>query len=84
MKEITGKLCCFNGCRKFFDSKDGMPKGWQSIIMYADPEPVLHFAEIKNWKRDGVLCPEHAEAVQDLLFPLDGLEVAAMPSEGTA
>jgi hypothetical protein len=82
--KMTGRHCCFDGCRNHYDSKDGMPKGWQAIIMFGDPTPVLHLGEIKDWKRDGVLCPEHAEAVQDLLFPLDGLEVATMPSEGMA
>jgi hypothetical protein len=75
--------CCFNGCGESFDFKDGgMPAGWQAILMYADPHPVLDLSEIKNCKRDGFLCPEHAEAVQDLLFPL--MEVATRASEGNA
>jgi hypothetical protein len=78
--EITGRQCCFNGCGKIYDGE--MPKHWQAIVMYGDPKPVLHLGEIRDWKRDGVLCPEHAEAVQDLLFPLG--TIATMPSEGTA
>ncbi len=78
--KLTVRQCCFNGCGEFYDGE--MPKGWQAIIMYGDPKPVLHLGEVRDWKRDGVLCPEHAEAVQDLLFPLT--EVASMPSEGTA
>jgi hypothetical protein len=78
---ISGAICCWNGCDKTYDGED-VPKGWQNILMFGDPKPVLHILEIKDWKRDGVLCPEHAEAVQSLLFPL--LEVATRPSEGQA
>jgi hypothetical protein len=82
--DLGSCICCWNGCDKTYDSnKDGMPKGWQAIIMFGDPKNVLHFGEIKDWKRDGVLCPEHAEAVQSLLLPL-ALEVATRPSEGQA
>jgi hypothetical protein len=83
VNKLTGRACCFNGCGKIFDFKDGgMPKGWQSILMFGDPQPVLHLMEIRDWKRDGVLCPEHAGSVQDLLFQLSS--VATMPSEGSA
>jgi hypothetical protein len=78
--QIKGCICCWNGCGKAFD--DEMPKGWQCILMFGDPKDVLHILEIEDWKRDGVLCPEHAEAVQSLLIPL--LEVATRPSEGQA
>ncbi|SIO50168.1 hypothetical protein SAMN05443247_06651 [Bradyrhizobium erythrophlei] len=78
---IKGCICCWNGCDKAYD--DEMPKGWQCILMFGDPEPVLDILEIKDWKRDGALCPEHAEAVQSLLIPL-GLEVMTRPSEGQA
>ena len=79
--EGLGYICCWKGCDKTYDG--GMPKGWQAIIMHGDPKPPLHIDEIKDWKRDGVLCPEHAEAVQSLLMPL-ALEVATRPSEGQA
>jgi hypothetical protein len=78
--QIMGRQCCFNGCGKIFNGD--MPKGWQAIIMFGDPKPSLRLDEIKDWKRDGVLCPEHAEAVQDLLFPLG--TIATMASKGTA
>jgi hypothetical protein len=81
--KLTARACCFNGCGNSFDFKDGgMPKGWQAIVMYGDPQTVLHLGEVRDWKRDGVLCPEHAEVVQDLMFPLT--HVGTMPSEGTA
>jgi hypothetical protein len=80
VSKIKGAICCWNGCDKTYDGE--MPKGWQAIMMCGDPEPVLHILEIKDWKRDGVLCPEHAEAIQSLLIPL--LEVATRPSEGQA
>jgi hypothetical protein len=81
VNRIKGCICCWNGCNKSYDD-DEMPKGWQSILMFGDAGPVLHILEIKDWKRDGVLCPEHAEAVQSLLIPL--MEVATRPSEGQA
>ena len=79
-----GSICCWNGCDKTYDGKDGMPKGWQCILMFrVKPSSDLGTIKPGDWSRDGVLCPEHVEHVQSLLVPL-ALEVATRPSEGQA
>ncbi|SIO40765.1 hypothetical protein SAMN05443247_04956 [Bradyrhizobium erythrophlei] len=81
---IVGNICCWNGCDKTYNSKDGMPKGWQCILMFrVKPSSDLGTIKPGDWSRDGVLCPEHVEHVQSLLVPL-ALEVATRPSEGQA
>jgi hypothetical protein len=83
--EGLGCICCWKGCDKTYDGKDGMPRGWQTILMFWARKPSLDLGTIRpgDWSRDGVLCPEHVEAVQSLLMPL-ALEVASRPSEGQA
>jgi len=83
--EIVGNICCWDGCDKTYSHKDGMPKGWQNILMFWARKPSLDLGTIKpgDWSRDGVLCPEHVEHVQSLLRPI-ALEVATRPSEGQA
>jgi hypothetical protein len=77
-----GQACCFDGCKNGF--KGEKPPGWQTILMFTDRNPVVSIMDIEEWTRDGMLCPEHAATVQNLLFPLQLLELAAMPTEGDA
>jgi hypothetical protein len=77
--------CCWNGCDKTFVGKDGMPKGWQNILMFWTRKPSLDLGDVQagDWSRDGVLCLEHAETLQGLLKSL-AIDVADRPSEGQA
>jgi hypothetical protein len=78
-----GRGCCFRECVRTYTGEQ--PKGWQNILIFHARKTSLDLGTIepKDWSRDGVLCPEHVEAVQGVLTPL-GMEVAELPSEGNA
>jgi hypothetical protein len=70
---MAGRLgCCWNGCDKSFVGKDGTPKGWRNILRFWTRRPSLNLGDVQagDWSRDGVLCPEHVEAMQRSLKPL--------------
>src|SRR5262249_44843497 len=80
-------MCGWSGCTRSLDRQDD-PAGWVALVCYEQQQkPALHVSEIKQWRHDKVLCPEHAEALDALLEPGTGVAapaiMAAQP-EGSA
>jgi hypothetical protein len=66
-------MCAWRGCTAVFGQGD-LPPGWIWLIAYWAPQVVTDFVHAPpgydDWHRDGVLCPAHAHALDDLLKPL--------------
>jgi hypothetical protein len=79
---ISGFLCAWEGCPAKFQGD--MPRGWINLLAYWSKCPELNFLKIppQDVLRDGVLCPEHARALESHLKDLGRL--GSMPSSGTA
>ena len=81
MEEIQGYQCGWRGCSECF-SGHVQPPGWVNLIAYHSSVPVLDIMSITDWRHDKLLCPAHAKALDDLLYPT-GREAAA-PAQGNA
>jgi hypothetical protein len=62
--------CAWDGCDQTF--ADHMPRGWRWMVAYWSPEPIPFFADVpvEDTQCDCVLCPRHAQALDEQLFPL--------------
>jgi hypothetical protein len=82
LADITGCVCAWDGCTP--RSGGVMPKGWINLLAYWSKRPELNFLQIpsQNVVRDGVLCPEHARALESQLR--DFCRVGSMPPMGAA
>jgi hypothetical protein len=67
LAEITGCVCAWDGCAARFTGD--MPRGWINLLAYWSKRPEMNFSTIppQNVVRDGVLCPEHAGALESQL-----------------
>jgi hypothetical protein len=67
------KLCAWRDCTATAPAGD-LPRGWVWLVSYWAPEVVVNFMKSppgrNDWHRDGVLCPLHAQALDDLLKPI--------------
>jgi hypothetical protein len=64
LADIVGFVCAWDGCAARFGGN--MPRGWINLLAYWSKRPEMNFLKIpsQNVVRDGVLCPEHARAIQ--------------------
>lgn len=68
--------CAWGGCAAHF--KGPMPYGWRNLLVFWSRGPIMQITDIPGgtWDRDGVLCPQHAQDLDDLLInivvPLKG------------
>lgn len=65
-------ICAWQGCGKMTKNPDDA--GWHNMLLYKG-KPKLSFLEIENhnMQRDTVLCPEHANYLdQNLLIDIGG------------
>jgi hypothetical protein len=70
-------VACANGT--------ALPRGWVYLHVFwqAHPTPVLDFGPGTQWYRDGLLCPEHVAALEQLLKPLPSPQLAEEPAGET-
>src|SRR6516162_6502050 len=56
-----------------------MPAGWTRLVTYWSkrPQPDLLRVPPRNWARDAVLCPEHAQTLEDQLKDIVAREALA-------
>jgi hypothetical protein len=73
--ELKTIICAWRGCTASCDV-DKHPAGWRTLMVYGgDPLRLvgghavidLHRIPKETWDRDGVLCPQHATALEGLL-----------------
>jgi hypothetical protein len=69
---IRGVHCGWRGCTESFDGFFA-PPGWVNLNVYCSPEPILDIRQITDWRHDKVLCPAHAKALDNLLYPGAGV-----------
>jgi hypothetical protein len=65
--DITGCVCAWHGCAARFTGN--MPRGWTNLLTYWSKRPESNLLQIppEDMLRDGVLCPEHARALESQL-----------------
>jgi len=67
LADIVGFVCAWDGYATRFTGN--MPRGWTNLLTYWSKRPEMNFSTIppRNVVRDGVLCPEHARALESQL-----------------
>jgi hypothetical protein len=75
--------CAWNGCWAHF--MGNAPKGWKWLLAYESKRPQAHFLAIAavDVMRDAVLCPIHAQTLDQSLTPL-ARDIGNMPQLGNA
>jgi hypothetical protein len=68
--DITGAMCAWRGCPHHFEGSVA-PDDWWCLIAYVGDWPgsldtLLWSGQLR---RDAVLCPEHASALDQMLRP---------------
>ncbi|HTO84284.1 MAG TPA: hypothetical protein VMQ73_18815 [Methylomirabilota bacterium] len=58
-------ICAWRGCTATFQGD--MPLGWWTMLAFWSAEPIADLRSVANWKRDAVLCPEHARELDGQL-----------------
>jgi hypothetical protein len=69
--QTKGDMCAWNGCSAHV--KGDLPSGWLHLFTYEAPRPMLDIFKQRNFhrhRRDGVLCPQHAFMLEQMLKPL--------------
>jgi hypothetical protein len=59
-----------------------MPKGWVYLATYWTPQQIRDALKVEHWVREGVLCPEHARALEGYLKDLGRALDVPVASEG--
>lgn len=69
--ERAGYICAWRDCQATCEGGN-LPKAWRCLLLFWAPRPVMDMTKIpqETWDRDGVLCPEHARALDGLLKDL--------------
>ena len=82
LTDISGSLCAWDRCEATYSGD--MPNGWIYLMTYWSKQPEQTFLKIppQDVSRDGVLCPEHARALESQLKERSRL--GSMPPVGAA